>query len=104
VEKYEAWIASKVKSVTPVPPSGDATTVSPVVNNAPVKISGGSMAVPNADTLTVKGRRRKKPKTTPATTTGSTTASNDDEEGSSNGQDAVKEAIKRVVRALLNRQ
>ena len=53
---YLAWIASKVKAVTPVLPSGDATTAIPSVNNALPKGSGGSMGIPSGEKLTTKRR------------------------------------------------
>jgi hypothetical protein len=98
---YLAWIASKVKAVAPVLPSGDATTVSPSVNNELPKVPGGSMAIPGEDKPSTKrrGHGRRKTKTTPATTTNSA-ASSDDEPG----EYAAKAAIKRVIRALFNRQ
>ncbi len=92
--------------MAPVLPSGDAATVSPSVNNAPVKIPSGSMAIPSGDKPVTTRRRghRKKPKTTPASTTSSSATSNDDDSDSPNGGDTAKEAIKRAIRAILNRQ
>jgi len=92
--------------VAPVLPSGDATTAIPSMNNPLPKISGGSMAIPSGDKPTTKRRAhsRKKTTTTLANVIAAAVLSNDDEPELSNGEDAAKVAIKRVIRALVNRQ
>lgn len=103
---YLAWIASKGKEVASVLPSGEATTAIPTVNNQLPKVSGGSMGMPSGDKPAARRRGRKKT-TTPSTNdiaAGKTPASNDDEAELSNGEEASKRAIKRVIRALINRQ
>ncbi|CAF3472839.1 unnamed protein product [Rotaria sp. Silwood1] len=103
-----AWIGSKVKSVAPVLPSGGVTTTIPSVNNGLPKVPGGSMNVASGDRPSTKRRfRTGRPKTTPTislTTSPVVTSSNDDEQEQSNTEDAAKAAIKRVIRALVNRQ
>ncbi|CAF2477591.1 unnamed protein product [Rotaria sp. Silwood2] len=102
-----AWIGSKVKAVTPVLPSGGVTTAIPSVNNDLSKVPGGSMDVSSGDKLSTRRRGRSRKKTTPVsvTTISSVAApSNDDEQEPSNTEDAAKAAIKRVIRALVNRQ
>ncbi len=92
--------------MAPVLPSGDATTAIPSVNNPLPKISGGSMAIPSGDKPATKRRplSRKKTSTTLATVIAAAVSSNDDEPELSNGEDAAKAAIKRVIRTLVNRQ
>ncbi|CAF3469049.1 unnamed protein product [Rotaria sp. Silwood1] len=104
-----AWIGSKVKSVAPVLPSGGVTTTIPSVNNGLPKVPGGSMNVASGNRPSTKRRfRTGRPKTTPTisvtTTSPVVTSSNDDEQEQSNTEDAAKAAIKRVIRALVNRQ
>jgi hypothetical protein len=105
---YLAWIASKVKAVAPVLPSGGTTTVIPSMNNAIAKGSGGSMGVPIVEKITTRRRAhsRKKPTTTTLATVviKTTASSNEDEQDSPDNEKAAKAAIKRVVRALFNRQ
>ena len=119
-----AWIASKVKAVAPVLPSGDVTTSIPSINDEPAPVAGGSMGIPSGDKLTTRrhGQNKKKPKTTtvavvvvPAddavvTTSASSVvvvpandAPDDDASPLSTVNDATKEAIKRVIRAILSR-
>ena len=104
-----AWIASKVKAVAPAIPTAAPTSTIPSANNPGAKGSGGSMIIPGGERLSTKRRgHRKKPKTTPSPPLVTTTASgNDDEAESSNGgagEGETKAAIKRVIRALFNRQ
>lgn len=118
-----AWIASKVKAVAPVLPSGDVTETVAPSNDGPAPVAGGSMGIPSGDKLTTRrqGHNRKKTKTTIAaavlvpdeavvTTSASSVvvvpgndAADDDATASSTGDDAAKEAIKRAIRAILDR-
>ncbi|CAF0823827.1 unnamed protein product [Adineta steineri] len=103
-----AWIASKVKAVAPVLPSGDETAAIPSVNNPVVPVSGGSMAIPNEvkSTTTRRPRGSRKKTTLSASVTGPVVVSSkeDGEPEQSNGEDATRLAIKRVARALFDRQ
>lgn len=105
-----AWIASKVKSVTPAPAPEAPTTAIPTIINAGAKGSGGSMIIATGDKLSTRRRghsRKKTTKTTPTPIVATTIASaNDDDQGPSNGggDDDTKAAIKRVIRALFPRQ
>jgi hypothetical protein len=103
---YLAWIVSKVKAVAPVLPSGDATTVIPVMADPLTKVSGGSMAIPSANKLTTKrsGKGRRKTTTLASIASETATPSIEEELEIPNGDDAAKAAIKRVIRALVNRQ
>lgn len=107
---FLAWIASKVKSVTPAPAPEAPTTSIPAVINAGAKGSGGSMGIATGDKLSTRRRghsRKKQTKTTPTPSVTTTNASaNDDDQGPSNGggDDDTKAAIKRVVRAIFDRQ
>ena len=110
-----AWIASKVKSETPPPAPVEPAPSMPSVNSGLPKVSGDSVVV----VVTDKPARRRKPtrkktrKTTTVPTTVSANADDDDDDDddddknekpkTSKGKDASKAAIKRVVRALVNR-
>ncbi|CAF3634317.1 unnamed protein product [Rotaria socialis] len=104
-----AWIGSKVKSETPALPSGGVTTAVPSASGE--SIPGGSKDSLNGDKPTKKprGSRRPKSKPTPVATTPSSgatataTPSSDGEPEPSEADDSTKEAIKRVIRALVNR-
>ncbi|CAF4399882.1 unnamed protein product [Rotaria socialis] len=106
---YLAWIGSKVKSETPALPSGGVTTAVPSASGE--SIPGGSKDSLNGDKPTKKprGSRRPKSKPTPVATTPSSgatataTPSSDGEPEPSEADDSTKEAIKRVIRALVNR-
>ncbi|CAF0836419.1 unnamed protein product [Rotaria sordida] len=105
-----AWIGSKVKAVAPVLPSGGVTTAIPSANNDLPKAPDGLVDIPGSDKPSTKRRgRTSRKKTTVAlvTTTSSVVVavpSNDNEQEQSNTEDAAKAAIKRVIRALVNRQ
>ncbi|CAF3631776.1 unnamed protein product [Adineta steineri] len=108
-EQHAAWIASKVKAVAPVLPSGDETAAIPSVNNPVVPVSGGSMAIPNElkSTTTRRPRGSRKKTTLSASVTGPVVVVSSKEDGEpeqSNGEDATRLAIKRVARALFDRQ
>ncbi len=100
---YLAWIASKVKAVTPALPAGN---VAPSVNDGVPKVAGGSMAVQSGEKQTTKRRRRGSKKTTKAKIVTTTAAPKKDGEGSSNGDDDddddnAKTILKRFIRALI---
>lgn len=118
-----AWIASKVKSVAPVLPSGGATTSIPSAENEPV-IPAGAMGVPEGNKVTSSSRgkssnRKTKTKTTktPNVGPGSSTipgaaieaagANNnndaDDKDDSPVVEEPTKKAIRRAIRAIFNR-
>ncbi|CAF1044980.1 unnamed protein product [Adineta ricciae] len=106
-----AWIASKVKAVTPDLPSGDVTTSAPSVNDLSVKVAGGSMGISSGDSKALPNKHRgtrKKTSTTAATIVDASVAtaasSVKDDDGKSNADDVTKRAMKRVIRAILNRQ
>jgi hypothetical protein len=113
---FKAWIASKVKAVAPSLPAGVNETPVPSTNEALTPAVSGNIDVATGDKPTTRHRAhgRKKTKITPMTkvTTSASVASaptNDDGDegeggGSSNGDDAAKLAIKRVIRAILTRQ
>ena len=107
---FQPWIASKVKAVAPAIPSGGAPATMPSVNNAIAKEPGsGSLVIASGDKLTTRRRghsRKKTTTTTSGTTVNAVVATNDDEQGSAiaDGTEAAKAAIKRVIRAILNRQ
>ncbi len=93
--------------MTNVLPTGGTTTVIPSVNNALPKGSGGSMGIQSGEKLTTRRRahsRKKITTTTLATAVNPAASSNDDEQGTSNGEEAALVAMKRVIRALVNRQ
>ncbi|CAF1940790.1 unnamed protein product [Rotaria magnacalcarata] len=104
-----AWIGSKVKSEVPALPSGGVTTAVPSASGESTKLPGGSKDSLSGDKPTKKprGSRRPKSKPTPVATTPSSgataAASSDGEPEPSEADDATKEAIKRVIRALVNR-
>ncbi|CAF3800017.1 unnamed protein product [Rotaria magnacalcarata] len=106
---YLAWIGSKVKSEVPALPSGGVTTAVPSASGESTKLPGGSKDSLSGDKPTKKprGSRRPKSKPTPVATTPSSgataAASSDGEPEPSEADDATKEAIKRVIRALVNR-
>jgi hypothetical protein len=94
---YLAWIASKVKAVTPALPAGGDASPSTSGGGIP-KVAGGTMGIPGEVQPTTK--RRKSRKTTTPKTSGSTVASTNDDDGSSKGEDASKAVIKRFIRAF----
>ena len=116
-----AWIASKVKAVAPVLPSGGATTSIPSAENQPLNPGGGgAMEVPAGNQPTTKRRKNngKKIRTTKVPVVfGSTTiatavveaagANNnddaDDKDDSPTGDEPTKKAIRRAIRAILSR-
>ncbi len=95
---YLAWIASKVKAVTPAIPAGGDASPSTSGGGIP-KVAGGTMGIPGEVQLTKKPRKNRKKTTTPKTS-GSTVASANDDDGSSKGEDAPKAVIKRFIRAF----
>ena len=106
-----AWIASKVKAVAPDLPSGDVTTSVPSVNDPAVKVAGGSMGISSGDSKALPNKHRgtrKRTSTTAATivdvSVATAASSVKDDDGKSNVDDVTKRAMKRVIRAILNRQ
>lgn len=90
-----------------LPSGGTSTVVIPSVNNAIGKGSGG----PTADKVAIKitTRRRAHSRTRSTTTTAApvvktTASSNEDEQEPADNEKAVKAAIKRAIRSILNRQ
>ena len=103
---YSGWIASKAKTVASVLPPSDVTTAIPSMNIVAQKGSGGSRINASGQRLTTRRRAHSRTKSTPATTSSATVVvANDDEQETSNvGEEEAKEAIKRVIRALVNKQ
>lgn len=116
---FVAWIASKVKAVAPVLPSGGATTSIPSAENEPV-IPGGAMEIPTGNQPTTAAVRRKltrkkiKTTKTPSGSGSSTIAGGaanevagannddaDDKDDSPAGDEPTKKAIRRAIRSIL---
>lgn len=91
---FLAWIASKVKAVTPAVSTGDSAASD---NDGLPKIPGGSMGIPNEVQPTTKRRKGSRKKVTPSSLTGSTIAPENDDDGSSKGEDASKSRRKRLI-------
>ncbi len=91
-----AWIASKVKAVTPALPAGEPNAI----DSGSVKTTGGSMSIPAEVQSTPKRRKGGRKKPTTANIAGSTIAPTNDDDGSSKGEDAAKSLIKRFIHAF----
>ena len=92
---FLAWIASKVKGVTPAVSTADSPA--PEIDGQP-KIPGGSMAIPNEVQPTTRRRKGGRKKVTVPGFTGSTIAPENDDDGSSKGEDASKSVRKRLIK------
>lgn len=92
---FLAWIASKVKAVTPAVSTAD--TPAPENDGLP-KIPGGSMGIPNEVQSTTRRRKGGRKKVTVPGLIGSTIAPENDDDGSSKGEDAPKSIRKRLIK------
>jgi len=97
------WIASKVKPEPSVLPPGGLTTAVPSAKEA-----GLPMTTPSVGRISTRRRAhiRKQKTTTPTPSKANTAdgADDDDKESINPGEEETKAAIKRVIRALVNRQ
>ncbi|UJR10006.1 hypothetical protein I4U23_014229 [Adineta vaga] len=106
IDFYLAWIASKVKAVTPALPANEATTPVLMLNNDGKNLVAGSAIVAPGEKPTTRRRKGKKTKKTTKMVS-TTVATNNDEGRSPDGddnddeEDDGKTAGKRKTRALL---
>ena len=100
---FIGWIASKVKPEPSVLPPGGLTTAVPSAKEA-----GLPMTTPSVGRISTRRRAhsRKQKTTTPTPSKANTAdgADDDDKESINPGEEETKAAIKRVIRALVNRQ
>jgi len=98
---YLAWIASKVKAVTPALPAGNVVPSNPSVNDGVPNAAGGSVPIQSGGKQTTKRRRKKTTKAKIVSTTAAPPKKDGEGSDDDDDDDGAAAIVKRFIRALI---